>query len=154
MKPIDFKPLEIATKILKQSKKSDFKGYDPYDGLNLFLIDILPLLRNKYTMIFLTQFFKNFPINMRPLLGIKKEKNAKGIALFTTGLLNLYKIKKDEKYLKLANKLLDWLKEHRSPYTEHFAWGYNFPWQSRNSYKPMMPLGKWLVKDKRIGHRA
>jgi len=136
LKPIDFDPLEIAIKVLKQSKNSAFKGYDPYDALNFPLINILSILKNKYFNTFLTQFLKIFPINLRPFLGIKKERNSKGIALFTAGILNIYQIKKDKKYLKLAKKLLDWLKENSSPYTEQFAWGYNFPWQSRNSYKP------------------
>jgi hypothetical protein len=136
LKPIDFEPLEIAINILRQSENSDFKGYDPYDGLNSPLLDTLPILRNKYSMILLTQFFKNFPLNLRLFLGIKKERNAKGIALFASGILNLYNSKKDPKYLRLANTLLDWLKKNRSPFTDYFAWGYNFPWQSRNSFKP------------------
>jgi len=136
LKPIDFDPLDIAINILKQSENSDFKGYDPYDGLNSPLIDILPILKNKYSMILLTQFFKNFPLNLRPVMRIKKERNAKGIALFVSGILRLHNIKKDGKYLQSAYVLLDWLKKNKSPYTDYFAWGYNFPWQSRNSFKP------------------
>lgn len=136
MKQIDFDPLQLAINILKQSENSDFKGYDPYDGLNSPLIDILPVLNNKYSMILFTQFFKNFPINLRAVFGIKKERNAKAIALFVSGLLNLYQSKANKKYLQLAKILLNWLKKHKSPYTDYFAWGYNFPWQSRNSFKP------------------
>lgn len=136
MKQIDFEPLQLAINILEENKKNDFKGYDPYDGLNSPLLDIFPILKNKYSMILLTQFFKNFPINMRAFFGIKKDKNAKGIALFVSGILNLYHNKNDTRFLKLADTLLNWLKNNKSPYTDYFAWGYNFPWQSRNSFKP------------------
>ncbi|MCK4252803.1 hypothetical protein KAX97_15255, partial [candidate division WOR-3 bacterium] len=120
---------------MKWAAKEEFAGFDPYDGLNLPILNDFPFLKKKYSMILITQFFKNFPVNLRPFLGIKKERNAKGIALFVSGLLNLYGKERDEKFLKLAITLIDWLIENRAPYTERYAWGYNFPWQSRNSYK-------------------
>lgn len=132
LQQINFK-IPQAVDILKRAINEDFKGYDPYDALNLPIINILPCLKNKYLMIFLTQFFKNFPINLRPILLIKKERNAKGIALFVSGILNIYDRKKNQKYLKFAAILLDWLKKNKSTYLDSFAWGYNFPWQSRNS---------------------
>jgi len=136
LQQIDSKNLPKSLDILKWAIKEDFSGYDPYDGLNLPILEGLPLLKNKYLLTFITQFFKNFPINLRPFLGIKKERNAKGIALFIFGLLNLYELKKDEIYLKISYELINWLIENKSSYTNKFAWGYNFPWQSRNSFKP------------------
>ncbi|MCK4420879.1 delta-aminolevulinic acid dehydratase [candidate division WOR-3 bacterium] len=136
LRRIDSKRLPKSIDLLKWANREDFSGYDPYDGLNLPILNDFPFLKKKYLMILITQFFKNFPVNLRPFLGIKKERNAKGIALFVSGLLNLYGKERDEKFLKLAITLIDWLIENRSPYTEKYAWGYNFPWQSRNSYKP------------------
>ena len=136
MQRINSKKIPRALDILRWAIKEEFSGFDPYDGLNIPILEGFPLLKKKYFMILITQFFKNFPVNLRPFLGIKKERNAKGIALFVSGLLNLYEIEKDERYLKLVNMLIDWLIENKSPYTEKYAWGYNFPWQSRNSFKP------------------
>lgn len=135
MQRIDSKRFPKSIEILKWAAKEEFAGFDPYDGLNLPILNDFPFLKKKYLMILITQFFKNCPVNLRPFLGIKRERNAKGIALFVSGLLNLYGKERDEKFLKLAITLIDWLIENRSPYTERYAWGYNFPWQSRNSYK-------------------
>lgn len=121
--------------ILKWALSENFSGFDPYDGLNIPIFS-LEFIRKKYIMLITTQFFKNFPINLRPFFGIKKERNPKGIALFVLGLLNLYEKYNDKIYLELAENLLNWLKINRSPYSKNYAWGYNFPWQSRNSYKP------------------
>ena len=125
----------ITISLLRWAKKEDFKGFDPYDGLNSFLFYGVPF-RNKYWGILITQFFKRFPLNLRPFFGIRKMRNAKGISLYIMGLLNLYRSYRDEKYLSLAAELAKWLLKNRSPYTERYAWGYNFPWQSRNSFKP------------------
>lgn len=133
LKQIDFK---ISCKsLLRWAYKEDFKGFDPYDGLNTPIFNF-EFLRNKYFMIIVTQFFKNFPINIRFLFGIKKERNSKGIALFVLSLLNLFRKYKVKEYLNLSIILLDWLQKNRSEFAKNFAWGYNFPWQSRNSFKP------------------
>ncbi len=52
-----------------------YKGYDPYDTLMSFI----PFVRiNKWLAIIATQVQKRNPINIRPLLGIKKDYNPKG----------------------------------------------------------------------------
>ncbi len=127
--------LDITDKLYSRAKNEDFSGFDPYDGLNTPLLKYIPILKNKWPMIFITQFFKRFPINLRPVFGIRKERNAKGIALFASGLINLYSTDKDAFIIEDIEKLAKWLKENRSPYSENYAWGYNFPWRSRNGYK-------------------
>jgi hypothetical protein len=125
----------IKDKLYRWVEANNFSGFDPYDGLNCSLLRDFPLLRKKFIMIFITQFFKIIPINLRPLFGIRKERNAKGISLFASALKNLYNSTKNKEYLNKAIELTEWLMKNKSPFTDYYAWGYNFPWQSRNAYK-------------------
>lgn len=65
-------------------EQNEHQGFDIYDGLNL--VNSKFLLHNKYSNFFLTQFFKYFPFNIRPLLGMPKTKMPKAIGLY----LNAY----------------------------------------------------------------
>ena len=59
-------------KLEKYILKEQFKGYDPFDGL-MSPVFRLPLLRtNKYLRLGIQQLLKRNPINMRPILGIRK----------------------------------------------------------------------------------
>ena len=114
-------------------KKNQFKGYDPYDGLNSRLF--IGHLRNfQFLGIAITQFFKRCPVNLRPLFLINKEYNPKALALFIKGLVLQEKITEAE---KLAEILIN-LKSDR-PYS---CWGYNFPWYAKafvvNKFEPNM----------------
>jgi hypothetical protein len=110
--------------------KEDWSGYDPYDGLNSPLFRYLFLDKNKYSRLFIIQFFKNFSINLRPIFFIKKEYNPKGLGLFLISLINIYRFTKDKKYLLHINYLTDLLLKEREKNSQKL-WGYNFDWQSR-----------------------
>ena len=58
----------------------DYAGYDPYDALTSPLLRTLAC-RNKYAQIAFIQILKRLPINLRPMLGIRKGHNPKGIGL-------------------------------------------------------------------------
>lgn len=103
-------------------EESNFKGYDPYDVLKShFPFHWL----GKWGPILAIQTTKRSPVNLRPLLGISKGENPKGIGL----LLNAYSqmLDPDEELLK---KLFQRLLELRTKDTIGYAWGYDFPWAS------------------------
>ncbi|WP_174783912.1 hypothetical protein [Endozoicomonas acroporae] len=72
----------ISTLVLEQSRQDHFAGYDPFDGLNGKLFEWLPGLKSGIFGLAWIQFFKQSPINFRPLLGVPKRRNPKGIGLF------------------------------------------------------------------------
>lgn len=74
-------------------EQEKFKGYDPYDELNSPFLKILSF-NNEYSRIAIIQTLKRFLINLRPLFGIKKEHNPKGLGLFLWGYAKLYKMEK------------------------------------------------------------
>ena len=74
-------------------EREDYKGWDPYDGLNSRLFQALPLLkRSALCRLVVIQGFKRCPVNLRPLAWVPKEYNAKGIGLFLQGYCNLVRV--------------------------------------------------------------
>jgi uncharacterized protein YyaL (SSP411 family) len=119
--------------------KNGWQGYDPYDikGTKLFL----PLQKNKYTSFGSQLFLNRFPMFFRKVFRIKREVNAKAMALFARGYLNCYRKGGDEKYLKKGLACLDWLIENPSRDYSGYCWGYPFDWQSRIFIPKETPSG-------------
>jgi hypothetical protein len=84
------------------------------------------------------QFFKQSPVNLRPLLLVPKARNPKGIGLFILGLLQDYERTQDSIFLDEATSLGEWLLQNRCDLTvwHHSCWGYHFDWQARAFYVP------------------
>jgi hypothetical protein len=77
------------------------------------------------------------PVNFRPLLGIKKKRNPKGLALFVKAYLNLYALHKEDRYLRKAKELLEsLLRLSRSDKYSGHCWGYDHPWQNSQFFIP------------------
>ncbi|MEW6732827.1 MAG: hypothetical protein AB1489_15995 [Acidobacteriota bacterium] len=126
---------ETFNKLIEYCRKEDWQGYDPYDGLNSPLCQLLPPM--KYARIAWIQFFKRSPLNLRGLTGIKKGENPKGLALFVRALLLAFHATGEEQYRRDAEELLERLWALRTPgYGDRMCWGYNFDWQSRAFYVP------------------
>ena len=128
---------------------ADYAGYDPYDALNSPLIRCIGA-NSKWVRIVATQLLRRSPVNLRPLLGIRKGHNPKGIGLFLWGYSKLYALTKEPRYLERIDYLLDMLEQLRSKGYSGNAWGYNFDWQSRTFLRP-----KWtptIVNTSFIGH--
>ena len=100
-----FKKLQIFC------ETEQFKGWDPYDGLNSWVIQKTPLGKSSFFRLAWIQLFKRNPINFRKIVGIKKGFNSKGLGLFLIGYCNLYKVEPKKEYLEkihlLATKILN-----------------------------------------------
>jgi len=110
-------------------ERNGWAGYDPYDirGTRLFIT----LQKNKYTSFVSNMLLDRFPILSRKILRIRREVNAKAMALFARGYLNLYRKTGMKKYLSKALYCLNWLIKNPSRGYPGFCWGYPFDWQSR-----------------------
>lgn len=123
-------------------ENEQFKGWDPYDGLNSKIFDALPLKHWDLARLAWIQGFKRSPINFRKLLLVPKEYNAKGVGLFLSGYCNLYKIAEKgnttfgtledikQQIIELADLLLALQNKDYSG----ACWGYNFDWQARRLF--------------------
>ena len=147
----------IANSILNWAEEKEFKGSDPYDGLNSKLLG--PLLKYSKLLRFATiQAVKRSPINLRPLLIVPPGRNPKGLALFLSGLGFNKDITAEtqetaamleQMILSLASKpdgtpAFSKDRAIRSDITlkevenaGNFAWGYHFQWQSRAHLHPI-----------------
>lgn len=141
--------LPSLNKLRAYIEKEDFKGYDPYDALNSPLLKALSL-DQKYLRIAFIQLLKRLPVNVRPVLGIKKDYNPKGIGLFLSGYAKLYRIEKKPECLEKIEYLLGLLERLKSNGYSGNCWGYNFDWQSRAFYLPRYT--PTIVNSSFIGH--
>ncbi len=132
---ISFSPDNMKSKIallldvLNEAEKHDYSGYSKFDALNSPLLKSLAF-NNKWLRLIYTQIVKESPFNIRPVLGVKKSRNPKGIALFARAYFSLYQNTSDPAYIKKGESLIQWLLENHSPNHEHLCWGYNFIWQN------------------------
>ncbi len=136
-------------KLRQYIEDEGFKGYDPYDALNS------PILKglssgSKLLRIAFIQTLKRLPVNLRPLLFIRKEYNPKGIGLFLWGYAKLYKVENKAEYLERISYLLDLLEKLKSEGYSGNCWGYNFDWQTRTVFIPA--FSPTIVNSSFIGH--
>ena len=71
---------EAVDAIRAWGERADWAGWDPYDALNSPFAPALTLGRPLGRRL-LTQAVKTSPVNLRPLLRIPRERDAKGVAL-------------------------------------------------------------------------
>lgn len=139
---------QALSRLIRYCRSESWAGYDPYDALNSPLARLFPF---KSTRTALTQLLKRSPFNFRPILGIKKELNPKGIAVAARALLLLSdiieegrlrsEIEDETKYTTGDVQaefiiLMSHLASLRSPNYSEACWGYNFDWQSRAFFAP------------------
>lgn len=123
-------------KLEKYCQEEDFKGWDPYDGLNSRIFGYLPFSRSRVVKLAWIQFFKRSPLNFRRLLAVPKQYNSQALALFISGYCNLYKLEPKDYYLVRIRSLLERLIEMESKGWSGSAWGYNFEWEARAFNQP------------------
>lgn len=114
--------------------EKDFKGWDPYDGLNSSFFNMTTLRKSPNIRWLWIQLFKRNPINFRGIVGINEEYNPKAIALVLSGYCNLFKINPIEEYIEKIEWLADKLISLKVNSYSGACWGYNFDWQIRNKY--------------------
>lgn len=117
-------------------EKENYKGWDPYDGLNSWIIQKTPLGKLRVFRLAWIQLFKRNPINLRPLFGIKKAYNPKGLGLFLIGYCNLYKRENNQKYFNTITYLANEIINLQTKGYSGACWGYNFDWQARAFFQP------------------
>jgi hypothetical protein len=135
--------IKILLSLKEYCERENFKGWDPYDGLNSRVFQATPLKHWDLARLVWIQAFKRNPINLRKLFLVPKEYNTKGVALFLTGYCNLYKYRQqtgntqfgnEEKLLERIHFLADLLIQLQSKGYSGSCWGYNFDWQARRYF--------------------
>ncbi len=137
---------EIFKSIKKLDKwitKNNWKAYDPFDGLSAKTSNLLTF-NNHYLRIILQQSVRRFPINLRPILGIKKQSSTKGTGSCALGYLKLLQATQQNEYLEKMKYCLDWLTKNYSKGYSGYAWGNHFSYESRGGRIPLgVPTIVW-----------
>ena len=130
-------------------EENDYRGYDTFDGLNAKYVRPLTF-NNGFLLTALQQGVRRFPLNLRPLLGVKKDYSTKGMGFLARGFLRMYRTTGDAAWSDKAKMALDWLIEHRAAGYNGACWGNHFDYQSRSFYLPKgVPTVVWTSL---IGH--
>ncbi len=132
--------------LLDYCEHEQYKGYDPYDTLNS-CINFRAF--GKWGPPLAIQFQKLNPLNIRPLLGIKKGINPKAMGLFLKAYCMLHKKTGRQEYITKAEEIFHWLKANYSTGYTGYAWGYNFDWATPgsylNAYTPSVVVTSFIV---------
>lgn len=138
--------IHALSRLKSYCEAEQFKGWDPYDGLNSKVFQALPFLKDSaLCRLAVIQGFKSSPVNLRRIAMVPKEHNAKGIGLFLQGYCNLYKAVCNDAELKNVlgtsdqltsriNELAELLITLQSKGYSGACWGYNFDWQARRLF--------------------
>jgi len=130
-------------------EKNDYSGYDTFDGLNSRFLRPFTF-ENKFLRTVLQQGVRRFPINLRPLLGISKNRSTKGMGFLARGFMRLHQTTGDPAWRDKAESALQWLMKNQSQGYSGACWGNHFDYQSRSFYLPKyVPTVVWTSL---IGH--
>lgn len=121
---------ESFDRLYHYCRKNNYKGWDNYDGLNSKLFKSSPLSKFNIPRLFWIQFFKRSPLNFRKLALVPEGYNAKGLALFVSGLVLQGKYEE-------AGSIIERLKNMTCDGYDNNCWGYNFDWQSKMFLTPL-----------------
>jgi hypothetical protein len=94
------------------TEKAEWKGYDTFDGLSSPLSPLLTL-NHPFLKQCWQQAVRRFPINLRPVLGIKTAMSTKGMGFYAAGYLRLYHTHGKAAFLEKAKYCLQWLMDNR-----------------------------------------
>lgn len=133
--------------LLRYIEKEDYKGYDPYDTLNSWV----PFgWLGKWGKPIGIQIQKRNPINIRPLIGIKKDYNPKAIGLLLHAYSLMHQQEPKPETKEKIDFLFNWLLENRTKGFMHHCWGYNFDWASSEkllkAFSPTIVVSVFIAK--------
>ncbi len=117
-------------------QEHDFAGHDPFDALNSRLFKATPFAHSRNARLIFTQAIKRSPADLRALMRVPAERNAKGIALFSLAQIANHRRLKNEQSEASVRDFLAGLLAMKVEGYSGACWGYNFDWQSRNFFAP------------------
>jgi len=128
---------------------NDYSAYDTFDGLSSPLAALFTL-NHPFLRRVLQQTVRRFPINLRPVLGIRPSMSSKAMGFFAQGYLHLHRSTGQEEFRSKMRHCLDWLAANRCPEFNGYAWGNHFDYESRGGRIPKgTPTVVWTSL---IGH--
>ena len=130
-------------------EENDYRGYDTFDGLNARFLRPFTF-ETKLLRTVLQQSVRRLLLNLRPALGIRKERSSKGMGFLACGFMRLHRTTGASVWKAKTEMALQWLTENQSKGYSGACWGNHFDYQSRGFYLPKgVPTIVWTAL---IGH--
>jgi hypothetical protein len=130
-------------------EKNEYRGYDTFDGLSARFARPFTF-NSKLLNTVLQQGVRRFPLNLRPLLGVRKGLSTKGMGFLARGFIRMHTATGEKIWADKAEFCLQWLIDHQSKGYSGACWGNHFDYQSRSFYLPKnVPTIVWTSL---IGH--
>jgi hypothetical protein len=130
-------------------EQNEYRGYDTFDGLSARFVRPFTF-NSKFLNTVLQQGVRRFPLNLRPLLGVRKGLSTKGMGFLARGFMRLHTATGQKVWADKAEFCLQWLIENQSKGYSGACWGNHFDYQSRSFYLPKgVPTVVWTSL---IGH--
>jgi len=126
---------QVLHQVFRYAEREGYSGYNKFDALNSPFLEKLSL-NSKWLRLVFIQAIMRSPCNPRPLLGVPKSINPKGMALFSMGYLSEYRRTGSYEMRERAVYCLDWLYKNAVKGAHGLGWGYNFDWQSTLFFAP------------------
>ena len=125
---------EVLDRLQVWVERHEYKGYEPFDGLGSPIRSLAfgNLLGERVVQ----QLFRQCPLNLRPLLGVKRLDSSKGRGFMAWGYLLRFRKTGNRKMLLRAEACLDWLDQNKSPFYRNHSWGNHFDYVSRGGRLP------------------
>lgn len=141
--------LKSIERLHRWLEEHDYRGYDTFDGLNARFLR--PFTFNSALLrTVLLQGVRRFPLNIRPILGIKPEHSSKGMGFLARAFIRLNQATGDPIWNQKAEFALAWLLNHQASGYSGACWGNHFDYQARTFYLPRgVPTIVWTSL---IGH--
>ena len=126
---------EAFLRLHRYVQQQHYRGYEFDDFLGSPLVRLL-----SFDCLFLqrvaVQVGELLPVNVRPLLGIRKLESTKARAFFAKGYLYFFLATRNESWLSAAVSCLDWLLANSSSEYPAAGWGNAFDFASRGGLIP------------------
>ncbi len=121
----------FARGLERWGRERQWRGTDPYDGLNARRRALAPLRQGALGRRLLTQAVKRSPLDLRPVLGIRPAASAASVAWVVSAYSHNGFLGPDEEASLRLRDAVGLLVSLRCPGFDKPCWGYHFDVQSR-----------------------
>jgi hypothetical protein len=126
--------LDAALELDAWMAERDYAGHDPHDFLASPLVRAATL-GSRWGAVGWTQLGKRLPVQIRPLIGVPRLRNAKGLGLVLAARVRISALAPGSGEV---GELVEWLEGAAERGYGGVGWGYPFPWANRDF---MVPAG-------------
>jgi hypothetical protein len=128
-------PTRVLDRVLDVARACDYEGFSKHDALNARWLERLAGMSRTRRLAAIQAIMRS-PVDVRPLVGVRRARNAKGLSLFARALLARHRMTGATGDADEARALLDWLIAHPSTGFDGLCWGYPYPWQDVGFFAP------------------